>query len=104
MTWQLEYHPRVVHDLHRIEVFLTEYDGQRTARCKLHEIADTLEKILQLPFRGSRHDDVAPGLRITVGGKKAVIAYRLREEARIIRIISVTYGGADWQKIARRRR
>ncbi|WP_442783212.1 type II toxin-antitoxin system RelE/ParE family toxin [Collimonas fungivorans] len=47
--------------------------------------------------RGSRRDDVRPGLRITNYRKRAVIAFSV--EAELVSIIGIFYGGRDYETV-----
>ena len=55
------------------------------------------------PYRGTRRDEISPGLRAIPSAGKGVIAFDVKEETRTVRILSITWGGADWMgKIAER--
>lgn len=49
------------------------------------------------PQRGTRRDDVRPGLRITNYKKRAVIAFDV--DAEIVSVIGVFYGGQDYETV-----
>lgn len=49
------------------------------------------------PHRGTRRDDVRPGLRITNYKKRAVIAFDVDGE--LVSIIGVFYGGQDYETV-----
>lgn len=49
------------------------------------------------PHRGTRRDDVRPGLRITNYKKRAVIAFDV--DAELVSIIGVFYGGQDYETV-----
>lgn len=53
------------------------------------------EGLQDFPHRGTRRDDVRPGLRITNYKKRAVIAFTA--EAKRVSIIGVYYGGQDYE-------
>ena len=50
-----------------------------------------------VPNRGTRRDDVRPGLRITHYKQRAVIAFTVDEAALMVTIIGVYYGGQDYE-------
>ena len=59
----------------------------------------------QCPYRGTRRDGIAPGLRAIPSAGKAVIAFEVKEETRTVRILSIAWGGFDWLcRIAERAR
>ena len=55
------------------------------------------ESLKDLPLRGTRRDDVRPGIRITNYKKRAVIAFAV--EAAQISIIGIYYGGQDYETV-----
>ena len=61
---------------------------------QLSPIANSLQTF---PHRGTRRDDVRPGLRISNYKKRAVIAFAV--EAEVVSIIGVHYGGLDYETI-----
>jgi toxin ParE1/3/4 len=55
------------------------------------------EGLRAFPHRGTRRDDVRPGLRITNYRKRAVIAFSV--DAEQVSIVGVFYGGQDYETI-----
>jgi toxin ParE1/3/4 len=53
------------------------------------------ESLCVFPLRGTRRDDVRPGLRITNYRKRAVIAFAVDEN--VVSIIGIFYGGQDYE-------
>lgn len=53
------------------------------------------EDLRDFPNRGTRRDDVRPGLRITNYKKRVVIAFAV--EADLVSIIGIFYGGQDYE-------
>nr|WP_238531482.1 type II toxin-antitoxin system RelE/ParE family toxin [Collimonas fungivorans] len=64
------------------------YTGSIVAYC---------EGLQDAPHRGSRRDDIRPGLRITNYRKRAVIAFSV--EAELVSIIGIFYGGRDYETV-----
>jgi toxin ParE1/3/4 len=52
------------------------------------------------PHIGSVRNDIAPGLRALPVAEKATVCFAVDDDARVVRIICVTYAGQDWQSIA----
>ena len=57
------------------------------------------ESLRSFPHRGTKRDDIRPGLRITNYKKRAVIAFTVDEER--VSIIGVFYGGQDYETVFR---
>jgi len=55
------------------------------------------EGLQTFPLRGTRRDDIRPGLRITNYKKRAIIAFDV--DAAIVSIIGVFYGGQDYETV-----
>lgn len=60
-------------------------------------IVSYCESLSTFPLRGTKRDDVRPGLRITHYKKRAVIAFDV--DADVVSIIGVFYGGQDYETI-----
>lgn len=55
------------------------------------------ENLRNFPLRGTKRDDVRPGLRITNYKMRVVIAFHV--EAEVVSIIGIYYGGQDYEPI-----
>ena len=60
-------------------------------------IVSYCDSLRTFPLRGTRRDDVRPGLRITNYKKRAVIAFDA--DADVVSIIGVFYGGQNYETI-----
>ena len=96
MRYRVIRHPLVDRDIARIAAFLLEYTTPRSVADKVARIDSDTCALGQNPHRGSRRDDILPGLRAIPSAGKGVIAFDVDEEARVVRILSVTWAGADW--------
>ena len=55
------------------------------------------ESLSTVPRRGTRRDDVRPGLRVTSYRKRVVIAFVV--VSGVVSILGVFYGGQDYETI-----
>jgi plasmid stabilization system protein ParE len=92
----LSYHPLVADDLLTISELIEDYAGSQIARRKLAEIAEVAQSLRSLPHRGTRRDHILPGLRAIPAARRAVIAFTIDDTAQEVRVLAITYGGADW--------
>ena len=53
------------------------------------------ERLSLLPERGTRRDDVRPGLRLTHYRRRAMIAFAV--DGDVVSIVGVFYGGQDYE-------
>ncbi len=50
-----------------------------------------------MPLRGTRRDDIRPGLRITNHRKRTVIAFSVAKS--VVSILGMYYGGQDYESM-----
>ena len=55
------------------------------------------EELNTFPHRGTRRDDIQPGLRITHYKKRTIIAFAVDDAAQQVIILGVFYGGQDYE-------
>lgn len=104
MSWEVVFHPEVRNDLTAIARMLESYAGRETAIRKLDEIEAAARALGENPHRGTRRDEIAPGLRAVPAGRRGVIAFGLDEGRRMVLVYAITYGGGDWMGRVRTRR
>ena len=96
MRYRVIRHPLVDRDIARIAAFLLEYTTPRSVAGKIARLDSDASALEEYPHRGTRRDDIASGLRAIPGAGKGVIAFEVDEATRVVRILSVTWAGADW--------
>lgn len=96
MNWTLRFHPAVADDLTAIARWITIQGGPKAADRNLYVIDAVILGLLDVPHKGSIRNEIAPGLRAIPAGKRAVVAFVLNDDAKVIRVIAVSYGGSDW--------
>ena len=103
MRYRLSNHPQVPYDFAAILDLVGNYAGYPKARKKIAEIRGTIGRLKDYPHIGTSQPELMPHLRMIPSGEKAVICFTVDDQRRIVRIISVTYAGQDWQRIAKSR-
>lgn len=96
MSYRIRFHPAVADELDAIISWLIDYAGPQSATRRLDEIEATIARLADLPHKGSRRGEIAPGLRAIPAGRKAVISFTVDDDAHEVHIHAVTYAGADW--------
>lgn len=104
MTFTIHRHRLVSADLERITFYIADYAGFEVAEAKTYEIENAIRRLQDFPHIGTVRDEVASGLRVVTSVEKAVICFTVDNEARMVRILSVTYAGQDWQRITQGRK
>ncbi|GGE13131.1 hypothetical protein SAMN05421774_103132 [Gemmobacter megaterium] len=106
MTWRVEFAAAAEHDFalildHLIDSYIafgdspaeaTERGGQR-----LLAILQESHRIATAPHRGSRRDDMLPGLRHLALGK-ATFWFTVDDAAGVVRVLAVFFGAQDQQR------
>lgn len=62
-------------------------------------IVNYCESMTSFPIRGTRRDDVRPGLRVTNYKKRMVIAFAVDSDSGQVSILGLFYGGQDYETI-----
>jgi len=96
VNYRIRLHPFVSRDLDAIAHWILDYAGPDAAAHKLSEIEAVIATLKTTPHKGSRRDEIAPGLRAIPAGRKAVIAFVVDDDIAEVLVYAVTYGGADW--------
>ena len=98
-------HPLVDRDIARIATFLLQRTTPRSVARKLAALNADVNSLGENPYRGTERNEILSGLRAVPSTGKGVIAIVVREDTRTVRILCITWGGADWMgMIARRSR
>ncbi len=61
------------------------------------QIREYIGALCDTPRRGTRRDDLRPGLRIVTFRKRTAIAREIDETARTVTILRIFYGGQDYE-------
>jgi plasmid stabilization system protein ParE len=85
---------------------ITEHIEQWTSDRALAErtvdsIRAFIKSLGRIPHRGTKRDDLRPGLRVIAFGKKTAIAFEVDDEAGTVTILRVFYGGQNYEAVLR---
>ena len=89
-------HPLVARDISRIASFLLEHTTPHSVAEKIAVLDEDARSLADNPYRGTRREEITPGLRAIPSAGKGVIAFEVRKETRTVRILSITWGGFEW--------
>jgi plasmid stabilization system protein ParE len=87
--------PEAAEQLDALYAYVAAVASPATALSYTNAIVSYCEGLSISPHRGSRRDDVRPGLRVTNYKKRAVIAFAVDED--LVSIIGIYYGGQDYE-------
>ncbi|MBW7900376.1 MAG: type II toxin-antitoxin system RelE/ParE family toxin [Rhodocyclaceae bacterium] len=97
MNHRVVFSPEAQEQLAELYCYIAEAASPDIAARYTEAIVSYCESLHTFPLRGTRRDDVRPGLRITNYKKRAVIAFDV--DAEVVSIIGVFYGGQDYETI-----
>lgn len=97
MHYAVIFTPEALDQLELLYRYVAAAASPEIARHYTGAIVTYCEGLCSFPHRGTRRDDVRPGLRITNYKKRAVIAFDV--EAEVVSIIGVFYGGQDYETV-----
>ena len=97
MSYRVVFSLEVQEQLTELYRYIAEAASPDIAAQYTEAIVSYCESLRTFPLRGTRRDDVRPGLRITNYKKRAVIAFDV--DADVVSIIGVFYGGQNYETI-----
>lgn len=95
MLYTVIFTPEALLQLESLYRYIAAAASADIAKRYTEAIIKYCEGLCSFPYRGTRRDDVRPGLRITNYKKRAVIAFDVGPK--IVSIIGVFYGGQDYE-------
>lgn len=95
MPHRVVFAPEASDQLEELFLYIAEESSLEIAQRYTDAIIATCEGLAILPHRGVAREDIRPGLRLTHHKGRTVIAYAVDDEARMVSIVGVFYGGQD---------
>jgi toxin ParE1/3/4 len=97
--FEVSFRPRAEADLLGLYEYIAEQTGHETAGAYIDRIEKACMALEAFPRRGTRRDDIRPGLR-TMGfeGRATIVFHVGTKEVVIVRIF---YGGQDFERALR---
>jgi len=94
--------PSVFTDYINIADHIERWTNDRPLAIRTVElIRDYIKGMRDTPHRGTRRDDLRPGLRIVAFRKRTAIAFEIDETERTVAILRVFFGGQDYEAAMR---
>jgi plasmid stabilization system protein ParE len=95
MQYRVVFSPEALAQLEALFDYVAQAASPDIASRYTDAIVTYCEGLHTFPLRGTRREDIRPGLRITNYKKRAVIAFAV--DAELVSIIGVYYGGQDYE-------
>lgn len=97
MSYTVVFTPEAEAQLIELYDYIAAEASPETAARFTDGIVTYCESLSSFPVRGTRRDDVRPGLRITSYRKRVVIAFAVHADQ--AQIIGIFYGGQNYEAI-----
>src|SRR3989304_3826827 len=97
--FKVGFRPRAEADLFGLYRYIAEEAGHEVAGAYVERIEAACMALETFPKRGTRRDDIRPGLRTIGFEQRATIVFQVLEAAVII--VRIFYGGQDHEHILR---
>ncbi len=97
MSHRVVFSPEALEQLVALFQYIAQASSPDVANGYTEAIVTYCESLATFPLRGTKRDDVRPGLRITHYKKRTVIAFAVDEVQ--VAIIGIFYGGQDYETI-----
>ena len=100
--YRVEEKPDVLLDYIAITDHIERWTGDRhLADRTVDAIRTYIKSFPERPHRGTKRNDLRPGLRIVPFKRRTAIAFEVDEERRVVTILRVFYGGQDYETVMR---
>ena len=93
MKYRVFFTPEARADLTELYEYIAERSGEDRAFGYVERIEEWVSGLETFPERGTRRDDIRPGLRVTGFERRLSIAFRV--ESNSVTILRILYGGRD---------
>lgn len=97
MTYVVTLSPRARDQLIALNAYIAGAASPEIADRYTDAVAEFCFSLVTFPERGTRRDDIRPGVRITNYRKRTVIAFSVDVDTATVSILGVFYGGQDYE-------
>jgi toxin ParE1/3/4 len=98
--YEVSFRPRAEADLFGLYQYIAEEAGTAVAGAYIARIEAACLALATFPERGTRRDDLRPGLRTIGFERRATIAFQVMQDEVVI--VRVFYGGQNYERALRR--
>jgi plasmid stabilization system protein ParE len=96
-TYGVVFAPEAEDDLVELYDYIAEHGSPTVAARYTEAIIEYCEGLASIAHRGTRRDDIRPGLRITNYKRRAVIAFEVNESSNTVATLGVFCGGRNYE-------
>jgi toxin ParE1/3/4 len=95
MTHKVSFRPEAEADLFALYRYISDRSGPVRAGDYIARIEAACMALAAFPERGTKRDDLAPGIRTIGFERRATIAFLVEDKT--VRIVRIFYGGRDYE-------
>jgi toxin ParE1/3/4 len=95
VTYRVYFRPQAEADLVALYDYISRQAGLAVAGRYIDRIEAACLALADFPERGTRRDDILPGLRTIGFERRATIAFRVLKAR--VEIVTIAYGGRDYE-------
>ncbi len=99
MTYTVILSPRACNQLVELDAYIAHAVSPDIATRYTDAIIDFCYSLGMFPQRGTRRDDIRPGMRITNYRKRIVIAFAVDDGTQQVSILGIFHGRQDYEAI-----
>lgn len=99
MTYTVHFTPEAQQQLDELETHIAEVGSPTVAARYVDSIVNYCESLQTFPHRGTRRDDLRPGLRTLGYRRRVTILFEVTDDT--VNIIGVYFGGQDYEAALR---
>lgn len=96
MKYQVRFRPRAESDLFDLYRYIASASGRAAAGGYIDRIEAACLSLEAFPERGTRRDDIRPGLRVMGFERRAVIVFWISDDEVVV--ARIFYGGRDYER------
>ena len=96
-TFEVRFRPLAETDLFSLYRYIAASAGHRVAGAYIDRVEAACLALADFPQRGTKRDDILPGLRTIGFERRATIAFQVRKTDVVI--VRIFYGGQDFEHI-----
>lgn len=91
MRYRIVFDPAAKRDVDALFDYVAANAGRAVARRYLGRLLDYCARFNAFPARGTRHDDIGPGIRIVGFERRATIVFRI--DGNVVTVLRILYAG-----------
>ena len=99
MAVEVRFRPGARTDLFDLYTYIAAQSGRERAGSYIERIEAACMRLTHFPERGTRRDDLGPGLHTVGFERRATIVFRVEKDA--VDIVRILYGGRDLEMALR---